>query len=109
MIRAAIVGLGAWGKTLVDSVHGKTDDLHFTTACTRTPANVEAYCGERGIHLATSYDAVLADKTLDAVVLATPNSQHEMQITQAAAAGKHVFTPELKEQRNQTLLWVFGL
>ena len=25
------------------------------------------------------------------------------------AAGKHVFTPELKEQRNQTLLWVFSL
>ena len=25
------------------------------------------------------------------------------------ALGKHVFTPELKEQRNQTMLFVFGL
>ena len=93
MIRAAIVGLGAWGKTLVDAVHGKTTDIRFTTACTRTPANAEAetYCRDRDITLTTSYDAVLADKNIDAVVLATPNSLHEAQITQAANAGKHVY------------------
>lgn len=91
MIRAAIVGLGAWGKTLVDAVHGKTTDIRFTTACTRTPANVVDYCRERDLTLITSYDTVLADKTIDAVVLATPNSLHEAQITQAANAGKHVY------------------
>ena len=91
MIRAAIVGLGAWGKTLVDSVHGKTSDIRFTTACTRTPDSAEAYCRERDITLTASYDAVLSDKNIDAVVLATPNSLHEAQITQAAAAGKHVY------------------
>ena len=91
MIRAAIVGLGAWGKTLVDSVHGKTGDIRFTTACTRTPANAEAYCREHGLRLTTSYEQILADKAIDAVVLATPNSLHEAQITQAANAGKHVY------------------
>jgi predicted dehydrogenase len=91
MIRAAIVGLGAWGKTLVDSVHDNATDIRFTTACTRTPANAEAYCREHDITLTTNYDAVLADKNIDAVVLATPNSLHEAQIRQAAAAGKHIY------------------
>lgn len=91
MIRAAIVGLGAWGRTLVDSVHGREDDIRFTRACTRTPATAADYCRERGITLGSRYEDVLADRNIDAVVLATPNSQHETQIKQAAVTGKHVY------------------
>lgn len=91
MIRAAIVGLGSWGKTLVGSVHGKTDDIRFTAACTRTPARAEDYCREHALQLTASYEQIIADRDIDAVVLATPNSQHEVQIRQAAAAGKHVY------------------
>jgi predicted dehydrogenase len=91
MIRAAIVGLGAWGRTLVDSVHGQTDDIRFTRACTRTPDKVADYCRERGIQLGARYEDILADRNIDAVVLATPNSQHETQIKQAAVTGKHIY------------------
>jgi predicted dehydrogenase len=38
------------------------------------------------------YAAVLADPEIDAVVLATPHTQHTGQIVEAAAARKHVFT-----------------
>ena len=44
MLRAAMVGLGSWGRTMVGSVQGKSDLLRFTTAFTRTPAKVEAFC-----------------------------------------------------------------
>jgi predicted dehydrogenase len=91
MIRAAMVGLGAWGKTLVDSIHGKSDDICFTTVCTRTWAKAEDYCRAHGLALCASYEQILADRNIDAVVLATPNSLHEAQITQAANAGKHVY------------------
>ncbi len=94
MIRAAIVGLGSWGKTLVGSVQGPrnhSDDIRFTTACTRTPANAQDYCREHGMQLTAGYESILADRDIDAVVLATPNSLHESQITQAAAAGKHIY------------------
>ncbi len=91
MIRAAIVGLGAWGKMLVDAVHGQTDDIRFTRACTRTPAKVEDYCRERDLRLNTRYEEILSDRNIDAVVLATPNSQHETQIKQAAVTGKHIY------------------
>lgn len=91
MLRTAIVGLGSWGKTLVSFVQGKSGDIRFTSGCTRTPAKAEMFCREQGIRLAGSYEELLADPAIDAVVLATPNSLHEAQVRQAAAAGKHIF------------------
>ena len=91
MVRAAIVGIGRWGEALVASVQGKSDEIRFTRGHTRSPAKVEAFCRDRGIALADDYEAVLADPAVDAVVLATPHSQHGEQIRRAAAAGKHVF------------------
>lgn len=90
MIRAAIVGLGRWGRSLVASVQGKSDDIRFVLAHTRTRATAEAFCRAQGIPLADSYEQVLADPAVDAVVLATPHSLHERQIVAAAAAGKHI-------------------
>src|SRR5438105_1717336 len=91
MIRAAIVGIGRWGRTLVGSVQGKSGAIRFTSGHNRTRAHAEAFCAEHGIKLADSLDAILADPAIDAVVFATPHSEHGAQVEQAAAAGKHVF------------------
>jgi predicted dehydrogenase len=90
MIRAAIIGLGRWGRSLVNAVHGKTDTIRFTRAYTRTRASAEPFCREKNIPLAESYDAILADPDIDAVALATPHSTHAEQVIAAAKAGKHV-------------------
>jgi predicted dehydrogenase len=90
MIRAAIVGIGRWGRTLVGSVQGSSAAIRFTAGHTRTRARAEAFCAEHGIALKDSLDAVLADPEIDAVVFATPHSEHGRQVEQAAAAGKHV-------------------
>ena len=92
MINAAIVGLGKWGQNLVNSVQGQSDAIRFVAGATRTPARAEAYARERGIALLDSYERVLADPGIDAVVLATPHTQHAKQVVAAAKAGKHVFT-----------------
>ena len=91
MLRAAIVGLGSWGRTLVTWVQGQCADLRFTAGYTRTPGKAESFCRQHGIRLAGSLEELLADAAIDAVVLATPNSQHAEQIQQAARAGKHIF------------------
>jgi predicted dehydrogenase len=91
MISAAIVGLGWWGRTLVGSVQGKSEQIRFVAGQTRSRDKAEAFCRERSISLLDEYEAVLADPNIDAVVLATPHSQHAKQVQQAAAAGKHVF------------------
>jgi predicted dehydrogenase len=44
MIRAAIVGLGRWGRSLVNSVHGSTDDIRFVAGHTRTRGKAEEFC-----------------------------------------------------------------
>lgn len=95
MLRCAIVGLGRWGQRLVDScqVQGQPvgDDLSFTHAVVRSPDKYKAYCAGQQLTLHSHYQSALSDVDIDAVVLATPHSQHFDQITAAAAAGKHIF------------------
>src|SRR5262249_24222655 len=90
MIRAAIVGLGRWGRSLVASVQGKSKDLRFMLAHTRTRATAEDFCRSQELALVDSYEQLLAEPNVDAVVLATPHGLHESQIIAAAAAGKHI-------------------
>jgi predicted dehydrogenase len=90
VIRAAIIGLGRWGRSLVNSVQGKNEDIQFVAAHTRTRASAEEFCREKGIPLAASYEQILSDPKIDAVVLATPHSQHEQQALAAVAASKHI-------------------
>ena len=90
MIRAAIVGLGRWGRTLVNSVQGKSGAILFTAGYTRTRSSAEEFCSANGIALKDDLDQILADPAIDAVVFATPHSQHGAQVERAAAAGKHV-------------------
>ena len=91
MIRAAIVGLGGWGRNLVASVQGKSDAIRFTAGATRTPEKSRAFADAHGFPLHDRYEKVLADPAIDAVVLATPHSLHAGQIIAAAKARKHVF------------------
>jgi predicted dehydrogenase len=91
MVNAAIVSLGWWGKVLVDSVQGKSDNIKFTHGWVRTPANAKEYVEAKGITLVDTYENLIRSKDIDAVVLATQHSKHKEQIAAAAAAGKHVF------------------
>jgi predicted dehydrogenase len=52
---------------------------------------VQAFAEQQKFKLADSFDALLADPAIDAIVLATPHSQHTKQVIAAAGAGKHVF------------------
>jgi predicted dehydrogenase len=72
-----MVGLGRWGRSLMESVAGKSERIRF--AATADPAE--------GTHLAD----VLRDGSIQAVVLATPHSLHREQAIAAALAGRHVF------------------
>jgi predicted dehydrogenase len=91
MIKAAIVGLGWWGKTVVESAAG-SDAIRFVAGASRTVSpELETFAMANGLKLAPSYEALLADPRIDAVVLATPHSIHSAQVIAAAAAKKHVF------------------
>lgn len=95
MINAAIVGMGRWGQRLVDSVQGDGVEpsslIRFRKGVTRTPAKVIDYAHKRGIAMVDSVTALLADPEIDAVVLATPHSDHPRQVLQCAEAARPVF------------------
>ncbi|MDE1974797.1 MAG: Gfo/Idh/MocA family oxidoreductase, partial [Hyphomicrobiales bacterium] len=91
MIKAGIVGLGWWGKTLVEAIIG-SDVIRVAAGTTRTVTpEIEAFAKNNDFALAANYEALLADKNVDAVVLATPHSMHCAQVIAAAGAKKHVF------------------
>ena len=92
MIRAAVVGLGRWGRNLVECTQGKTDKIRFTTGVARTPDKARDFARAQGLTLVSDYAQALADPAIDAVVLATPHTQHGDQALAALRAGKHVFT-----------------
>ena len=86
VIRAAMVGLGWWGRTIVESVQGTSDVIRFVAGATRTVSpEVQAFAEAQKLRLAENFDAVLKDPEVDAIVLATPHSQHTEQVAAARA------------------------
>lgn len=91
MINTAIVGLGWWGKTLVESAQG-SDFMRFVAGTTRTISpEIKAFADTHKLKLAENYEALLKDPNVHAVVLCTPHSMHSQQVVAASQAGKHVF------------------
>ena len=91
MLRAASIGMGWWSDELADAVQGKSDAIRIATCFTRSPEKRAAFAAKYGTQTHESYEAVLADDGIDAVILTTPHSTHAEQVIAAAAAGKHVF------------------
>jgi predicted dehydrogenase len=91
MIRAAIVGLGWWGRTLVEATQGKSKAIQFVAGQTRSPARAADFCRHHHIDLRDDFEDLLRDPKIDAIVSATPHRDHEEQIAHAATAGKHIY------------------
>lgn len=88
----AVIGLGWWGRTLVESVQGVSKNIQFTKAANLQIPPVLDFSKKHGLELFTDYKEILKDSDIDAVVIATPHSLHVEQIINAARAGKHVYS-----------------
>ena len=89
-ISAAILGFGRWGRSLFESSLD-SKKLQVTHAITRSPEKVSEYCAEHGLVLGRDINEVLNNKSVDALIIATPHSQHFAQLLAAAGAKKHVY------------------
>lgn len=90
-LRAGFVGLGWWGRELAGAAARTAGAVMPVAGYSPDPAEARAFAQQFGVALADSYAALLADTSIDAVVIATPHSLHADQIVAAAWAGKHVF------------------
>ncbi len=88
-LRTAVVGLGWWGKYITGRL---AESPHFRiTHGVDTAPGLADFARQHGMTLCGALDEVLANRAVDAVVIATPHSAHETQVLAAAAAGKQVF------------------
>lgn len=89
-VRAALLGVGAWARVLAAAAARSS---RITLACCwgRTAERVAAFSRETGIPASDDLRSVLADRAIDAVILALPNERHFEFAQLAAAAGKHVY------------------
>ena len=71
MIRAAIVGLGRWGRNLVEASIGHAR-LAIVRAVEPDAGRARDFSLRHGLEPTDNLDAVLADPGIDAVLLATP-------------------------------------
>jgi predicted dehydrogenase len=89
VIKAAVVGLGWWGRKVVRDLDG-SEYVQIVAGVDVDPSARDAMA--RWIRdVRSDLDAVLDDTAIDAVILCTPHKFHTEQIIAAAAHGKHVF------------------
>ncbi len=91
MLQTAIVGLGWWGKTLVKAARDFGAPIRFVRGVTLEPDTVRDFAAEHKIAIGTSFEEVIADPQIQAVILATPHSKHRAQVEAAAAAKKQIY------------------
>src|SRR5688572_3561210 len=91
MIKVAVVGTGWWGMELGKAAKSVPESASIAGCFSLSKEECAAFQSQFGGRIFDSYEQILADSGVDAVMLATPHSTHSGQIVQAAKAGKHVF------------------
>ncbi len=91
MVNAAIVGLGWWGRNILQCIQGRSTKLRFVHGVSKEIDAALPLAETHGFTLSDDLEQALSDKRVEAVVLATPHSLHADQIVRVAAAGKPVF------------------
>ena len=90
MLRCAFVGTGWWGSELAKAAATLPDRIAIAGFFSLDEAACRKLGEQFGGTVFSSFEQVLGSAA-DAVVLATPHSQHASQVSAAARAGKHVF------------------
>jgi predicted dehydrogenase len=90
MINAALVGLGWWGRHILDSLRD-SERMRVVLAIDQNPDAFDSLPDGHDLTFSTELQNALDDTDIDAVILATPHSLHVEQTEACAAAGKHVF------------------
>ena len=89
-LRVACLGMGWWSDVLADAIT-RTDKIKIVSNFTRSEDKRQAFAEKYGCAPATSYEDVLQDDSIEAIINTTPNNVHLETTRAAAEAGKHVF------------------
>jgi predicted dehydrogenase len=90
MIRIGVIGYGYWGPNLVRNFSDQADARVTMVADSRAERLAQAARRYPGIRVTTDAADLIADRDVDAVVIATPVGFHFELARAALRAGKHV-------------------
>jgi len=89
-MKVACIGMGWWSDVLADAIK-RSGKLSIVACYSRSRDKRDKFAAKYGCRAASSYEEILSDKTIEAIVNTTPNSAHLQTTAAAAKAGKHVF------------------
>jgi predicted dehydrogenase len=89
-LRVACIGMGWWSDVLADAIQ-RSRKLQIVACYSRSADKRQAFATKYGCAQAPSYEAILRDREIEAIINTTPNNVHLDTTHAAAAARKHVF------------------
>src|SRR6202140_2830163 len=89
-LRVACIGMGWWSDVLADAIK-RSGKLKIMSCFSRSEEKRTTFAVKYGCRASPSYEAVLADADVEAIINTTPNDVHLETTRMAAEAGKHVF------------------
>ena len=89
-LRVGCLGMGWWSDVLADAVV-RSGKIQIVSCYTRSEDKRNAFAKKYGCTAAPTYEAMLADTSIEAIINTTPNDVHLPSTKAAAEAGKHVF------------------
>ena len=89
-LKVGCLGMGWWSDVLADAMQ-RSGKFEIVSCYTRSADKRRAFAAKYGCAEAPSYEAMLADPSIAAIINTTPNNVHLETTRAAAQAGKHVF------------------
>ena len=88
-LRIGVVGLGRIAKAHIDAIQALPHE-HAVLAAVATRSSPPTIELDDAVSVHTSYQELLQDSTVDAVIICYPNAMHRDAVLAAADAGKHI-------------------
>ena len=91
MIKAASVGLGWWSDELAKSIQRKSNKIKIVSCYSRNKQKMINFSKKYKTDYHNSYNSLVKDPNIDAIILTTPHSFHARHTILALKNNKHVF------------------
>ena len=89
-MKVGCIGMGWWSDVLAQAIQ-RSGKLTIASCYSRSAEKRQAFSQKYGCKAASSYEEILNDQGIEAIINTTPNAAHLETTRAAAAAGKHVF------------------
>jgi len=89
-VRMGFVGIGKWSMMLANAAQ-QSARIEIAACYSRTISNMDAFTAKYGGIAVKSFEEMLGDDNIQALIVTVPHSQHSLHVIKALKNNKHVF------------------